>query len=275
MAKGLVAIHDRLAPWVGRTQHLSTNAKMVRQLFKQASDPNGLIFNEIPQSLSGGLDLAHKNALRTISNNVREGLKELQEAYPAMLRRLKEILLAELQVPNTSGPMLGELRARADNIREMSGDHRIEAFVIRLAQFQGTNEDLESLASMAANKPTRTWVDGDIDRATIELASMAQRFVWTESFAHVKGRSDRRHAMAVTVGVGGRPATVQDEFDVTSLERPEVETLVSRMKQTLQETGEERRNIVLAALAELSALYLAQSEDHIEIRSDSFETGGV
>ena len=275
VAKGLVAIHDRLAPWVGRTQHLSTNAKMVRQLFKQASDPNGLIFNEIPQSLSGGLDLAHKNALRTISNNVREGLKELQEAYPAMLRRLKEILLAELQVPNTSGPMLGELRARADNIREMSGDHRIEAFVIRLAQFQGTNEDLESLASMAANKPTRTWVDTDIDRATIELASMAQRFVWTESFAHVKGRSDRRHAMAVTVGVGGRPATVQDEFDVTSLERPEVETLVSRMKQTLQETGEERRNIVLAALAELSALYLAQSEDHIEIRSDSFETGGV
>ena len=37
VAKGLVAIHDRLPPWVGRTQGLSANAKRVRQLFKQAS----------------------------------------------------------------------------------------------------------------------------------------------------------------------------------------------------------------------------------------------
>ena len=43
VAKGLVSIHDRLPPWVGRTQHLSSNAKRVRQLFKQASDPNSLI----------------------------------------------------------------------------------------------------------------------------------------------------------------------------------------------------------------------------------------
>ena len=41
VAKGLVAIYDRLPSWVGRTQRLSTNAKQVRQLFKQASDPNG------------------------------------------------------------------------------------------------------------------------------------------------------------------------------------------------------------------------------------------
>ena len=52
----------------------------------------------------------HENALRTISDNVREGLSELQQAYPAMLHRLREILLSELQVPNASAPMLAELR---------------------------------------------------------------------------------------------------------------------------------------------------------------------
>ena len=95
---------------------------------------------------------------------------ELQQAYPAMLHRLRETLLAELQVPNASAPMLAELRARAENIRELGGDHRIEAFLIRLAQFSGTDEDMESLASMAANKPPRNWVDTDIDRAIFELA---------------------------------------------------------------------------------------------------------
>ena len=260
VAKGLVAIYDNLAPWVGRTQRLSSNAKRVRQLFKQASDPNSLIFDDIPRSLADGMDPSHENALRTISDNVREGLSELQQVYPAMLHRLREILLSELQVPNASVPMLAELRARAENIRELSGDHRMEAFVMRLSQFHGNDEEMESIASMVANKPSRSWVDVDIDRTTVELAEMAQRFMRAESFSHVKGRSNKRHSMAVTVGIGGRPATVHDEFDVNSLERPEVDDLASKLKETLKTTGEERRNVILAALAEISALYLDPAE---------------
>ena len=155
---------------------------------------------------------------------MRQGLEELQDAYPTMLRRLRDTLLGELQVPNISGPMLGELRARAENVRDLSGDHRMEAFIMRLAQYHGIHEDMESLASMAANKPTHTWVDADVARAELELAELAQRFVRIESFAHVMGRSDRRHAMAVTVGLSGRPSTFQDVFEVTSLEREEVDS---------------------------------------------------
>ena len=44
VARGLVAIYDQLPAWVGRTQHLSRSAKRVRHLFKQAKDPNRLIF---------------------------------------------------------------------------------------------------------------------------------------------------------------------------------------------------------------------------------------
>jgi hypothetical protein len=259
VAKGLVSIYDRLVPWVGRTQHLSGNAKQVRQLFKQASDPNSLIFDQIPQSLSGAPDLSQDGSLKIISGNVRQGLEELQDAYLTMLRRIRNTLLVELQVPNTSIPMLAELRARAENVRQLSGDHRMEAFIMRLAQYHDTLEDMESLASMAANKPTSNWVDADVARAELELAELAQRFVRIESFAHVRGRSDRRHAMAVTVGLSGRPSTFQDVFEVTSLERGEVDSLVDGMKELLQDVGPERRNIVLAALAELSAAYLGEN----------------
>ena len=260
VAKGLVAIYDRLPPWVGRTQHLSTNAKQVRQLFKQARDPNSLIFDDIPRVLSGSLNADHDDDRLSVAANVREGLLELGQAYPEMLHRMRETLLTELQVPNGSAPMLAELQERAENVRELSGDHRMEAFVMRLAQFSGNNADMESLASMVANKPTSSWVDADIDRATVELAEMAQKFLRVESFAHVKGRSNKRHSMAVTVGMTGRPSTVQNEFDVTSLERPDVEVLVSRIEETLQDSGEDRRNVVLAALAELSARYLDPNE---------------
>ena len=267
VAKGLVSIYDRLPSWVGRTQRLSSNAKRVRQMFKQASDPNSLIFDDIPRLLSNGMGPNHEDELRTISNNVHEGLIELRRSYPAMLHRLRETLLTELQVPNDTAPMLAELRARAENIRDLSGDHRMEAFVMRLAQFFGTDRDMESLASMVANKPSQSWGDADIDRATIELAGMALRFMRIESLAHVKGRSDKRHSMAVTVGMSGRPATVHDEFDITSVERPEVDALVTKMKQTLHMAGEERRNIILAALAELSATYLdpVDVEDYVPL----------
>ena len=257
VARGLVAIYDRLPPWVSRTQQLSANAKQVRQLFKQANDPNKLIFDDIPKLFSDDADIHEGDALRQIVDHMREGLGELREAYPSMLYRLRETLLTELEVPNASPPMLAELRDRAKNIRQLGGDHRLEAFIVRLGQFQGSNEDMESLASMATNKPARNWVDSDIDRAAVESAQLAQQFIRAEVFAHVKkGRSDKRHAMAVVVSMDGRPTPVHDEFDITDLERGEVDALINQVGEALENSGEKRRNIILAALAELSARYL-------------------
>ena len=262
VARGLVAIYDRLPPWVSRTQGLSGNAKRVRQLFKQANDPNKLIFDDIPSLLSNGANIHEGDAMSRIVDYMREGLRELCEAYPSMLYRLRETLLAELQVPNASLSMLAELRARAENIRQLGGDHRLEAFIVRLGQFQGSNEDMESLASMATNKPARNWVDSDIDRAAVELAQLAQQFIRAEVFAHVKkGRSDKRHAMAVVVSMDGRPTPVHDEFDITDLERGGVDALINQVEETLEHSGEKRRNIILAALAELSARYLRAAAD--------------
>ena len=256
VAKGLVAIYDKLPPWVGRTQRLSRNAKRIRQLFKQAKDPNRLIFDDMPKLLSDSQGLGEGETTQQIANLVREGLTELRQAYPAMLGRMREMLLAELQVPNASSSMLSELRDRAENIRELGGDHRLEAFIVRLSRFEGHDEDMESLAGMAVNKPPRDWVDPDIDRAAMELAAMAQRFVRAEAFARVKGRQDKRHAMAVVVGMEGRPTPVHDEFDVGDADRPEVTMLIERMDTVVRSTGAARRNVILAALAELSARYL-------------------
>ena len=252
VARGLVTIYDRLPPWVGRTQRLSPNAKDIRTLLKKANDPNRLIFDDIPSVLSDGKN----GSVERVASRVGEGLTELRKAFPAMLSRMKEILLAELEVPYASPPMLAELRARAENALDLAGDHRLRAFIVRLSRFEGKDEDMESLASMAINKPPRDWVDPDIDRALVALAEMAQRFVRLEAFAHVNGRKDKRHAMAMVVGLDGRPATLHAEFDVTDLDRPGVESLLDRMTSTLRDSGEERRNVILAALSELSAQYL-------------------
>ncbi len=261
VARGLVAIYDRLPPWVGRTQRLSANARRIRQLLKQANDPNRLIFDDIPQVLNDVQSVDDEKATRQVAGQVREGLTELRQAYPTMLNRMRETMLAELQVPNASPSMLAELRARADNIHGLGGDHRLEAFIIRLARFEGSDEDMEGLAGMAVNKPPRDWVDPDIDRAVVELAGMAQLFIRAEAFARVKGRQDKRHAMSVVVGMGGgQPKLVHDEFEITDLDQPAVRALIDRVDGALRDNGQERRNIILAALAELSAQYLDSAD---------------
>ena len=253
VARGLVAIYDHLAPWVTRTQRLSGNAKRVRQLFKQASDPNKLIFDDIPHELSDGLDMVNPKGLEGVADRIREGLKELEGAYPSMLYRLRETLLGELQVPSAAPTMLAELQARAKNIRQLSGDYRLESFVVRLEKFTGSESDMESLAGMASNKPPRDWVDADIDRSALELAGLAQKFVRVEAFAHVKGRPDNRQALAVVVGLNGHAGLVRHEFDVTDQESQAADALVGQVNEVLKNNGESRRHVILAALAKLSA----------------------
>ena len=49
---------------------------------------------------------------------------------------------------------------------------------------------------------------------------------------------------------------IHAEFDVADQDRPGVRSLMESMETTLRNSGEARRNIILAALAELSARYL-------------------
>ncbi len=262
VGRGLVALYDQLPQWTTRTMRLSTNAMRVRDIFKRAHDPNTFLFEDIPGTLGEDVALSNNQDARRIISSVREGLEELVRAYPDMLHRLRDIMLSELQVPNVSPQSLAELRDRAENIRQLAGDFRLEAFVGRLSQFDGSDEGFEGIASLAANKPPRDWADPDLDQATIELADMAQKFLRTETYARVKGRQNKRHAMAVVVGMGGRPTPVHKEFAISDLEREEVDALIKLVEATLERSGEKRRNIILAALAELSAEYLKAAADN-------------
>lgn len=258
VARGLIAIFDGLHSWTKKTTRLSANAVRVRTLFRQANDPNKFLFDDIPSAFGGQISLEDDDQLQSLIVNVKDGLEELVQAYPRMLRRLREMLLAELQVPNSSSQALGELRARAENVKQLAGDLRLEAFVVRLARFHGTDQDLEAIASLAAEKPPRDWVDLDLDRTAVELADMAQKFVRSEAFARVKGRDDKRHAIAVVVGIKGRPAPFVEEFDVAEADRAAIDRLVGVMNNALNSAANEKRSVALAALAEVSARFIQQ-----------------
>jgi len=258
VARGLVAIYEQLPPWCKRTMRLSSNAVRVRDLFKRARDPNQFLFDDIPAVIGDCVGIAEDKDLQRVIKGLREGLEELVEAYPSMLHRLRDILLAELQVPNLSPQSLAELRDRAVNIRQLAGDFHLEALVGRLSQFDGADQAFEGIASLVVNKPPRDWVDPDLDRAAVEIADMAQKFLRAETFARVKGRPEKRHAMAVVIGMDGKLAPLLEEFHVGDADRDAIDKTIERVTSALEETDTNRKNIILAALAEISTRYMAK-----------------
>ena len=256
IARGLIGVITNLKSWTLKTGRLSSTAVQVRNLAKLANDPNKFLLDDIPAVFSDPKAASATQAVDAlpIISAVRFGLDELVSAYPAMLRELAATMLHELRIPGGTEDDLTELHRRAETVRGLTGNYRLDAFATRLMSYVGTEEEIEGIASLAANKPPRDWADRDIDQARSEIASLAQEFARAEGLAHVKGRGDTRHAISMIFGDPSRPSPVTSEFDIAVTQQSEVHRLVMDFEAVLAKTRPSR-DVILAALVELGSQF--------------------
>ena len=268
VARGLIKIFEQLPNWTKRTMQLSRNSIHVRELFKRANDPDQLLFNDIPAVVgeSGASDIASDDDLRRVVENLRRGLEELVQAYGLMLQNLKSIMFTELHVPDFTNGSLLQLQERAENIRNVTGDLRLEAFVGRISTFDGSDKAFESIVSLMINKLPDNWVDRDIDHAALEIAENAQQFLRTEIYARVKGRKNNRHAIAVIIGKEGQPRPIVSEFQVGESERKQIDSLIKRFNEVLYVENNNQKSVVLGALAELFSEFLIDEDEIVRLQ---------
>lgn len=251
IARGLVGLVLGLPGWVLRTTSLSPTAAKVRNLAKLASDPNKFLLDDLPSVFAEGIEQDREGAEKVVAA-LRDGLRELVAAYPAMLEALQHAMLVELRIEALTPAALNALHVRAEAVKGLTGNYRLDAFATRLATYAGEEEEIEGLASLAANKPPRDWVDRDIDHARVEIAALAQEFVRSEAFAHVKGREDGRVKMAIFISDPNRPSPVKPDFDIGAAEQRRARQLADQLEQLVGDAKVDR-NVALAALAELGA----------------------
>ena len=259
VARRIIGEFDALVPWTLRTQSLSPQTLQVREILKKASDPNKLLFDDLPRLTKPLPDGRFDPDATAVL--LRDALAEMRAAYPKILDDLKDLMLHELDVRSSGEAGLKDLRDRADNVRQISGDLRLEAFVGRLSQFHGTREDMEGIASVAVNKLPRDWNDGDRERAVIGIAELAVTFLKTETLARVTGREGRRHAVAVVVGKQNMPHSLFGEFEVADVDWQDVKRLAETVDRALSESNQQRREVILAALVEVTSKYLKTSHE--------------
>lgn len=222
VAKVIVGRVRALPNWTQRTAMLSSNALDVRQLGLKSHDPNKLLFQDIPAKFGDDPTI--------VGSSVAAALTELQTAYPEMLQDLASTLLKELRYDQCSDIEFFDLHSRCENVRGLSGNFRLDALAARLGSFTGEIGEIEGIASLAANKPARDWVDRDIDAAKIELAALAQQFLRAEGLAHLKGRGDRQTSMAVYISDPSYPAPVSPFVELDNCERKKAKALAVQIE---------------------------------------------
>ena len=247
VARALVADVRSLPSWTQRTARLSLRAMQLRDRVKVSDDPNRLLLEDLPAAIEcqpGDM------SGQVLARRVGALVFELREAYPRMLAELQRVLFQELRVRGDAPSSFEPLRRRAENVRDLTGNYRLDALATRLAQFAGRTEDVEGLASLAANKPPRDWVDRDVDNARVELAALAQQFLKAELFARLKGRQGSSVALGIYISDPDYPEPQAQEFEINATDRKKAESLAGQMGELLHAQGA-TREIALAALASL------------------------
>ncbi|MET4386674.1 hypothetical protein ABIB73_002419 [Bradyrhizobium sp. F1.4.3] len=260
VARALVATFEALEPWTKRTVRLDAEVLSTRDILRHASDPNTLLFDDLPKLFMGDDGTTDSKRVREAVARIGSTVRVLKSRYRSMLDELLALMLRELDMDGVSDPA-AVLRDRAENVQQISGDFDLDAFVLRLSRPLDDKVDIESIASLAAHKPAKDWSDADLDRARVEIVAFAQRFVRLEALAIVNGRKPKRHAMAVVVGMGDRRDARSHEFAISDHDAQAVRDVIATVEQAMKSASKQRKNVILAALAEISSRYMDEPSD--------------
>lgn len=264
VARALVRQIRDLPPWTLRTSRLSPGAIQLRDRAKASNDPNRLLLEDVPAAV--GEPIGSLSAI-SIARRVSALLVELTEAYPVMLRQLEDALKLELRVRGDGELPIERLRRRSVNVLGLTGNFRLDALATRLTTYSGRIEEVEGLASLAANRPPRDWVDRDVDAARVELAALAQQFLKAEGFGHLKGRADGRVGVAVYISDPAFPEPQAHEIELSSADREAADILAAQLQEVMRLAGPSRE-VAVAAVARLGlglALHTEEADKAIEV----------
>jgi hypothetical protein len=212
----------------------------------KASDPLRVLFSDLPTLLDA-------DAPDILNARLEEVIDELSGAYKRMLTEVRCHVLDAMDHENRP---LHELRIRAATVKGISGDFKLDAYATRIEAFEENDETVEALISLAVDKPPAQWVDRDIDSAIVKLANWAVDFRKAETMAPLRGRPTTRRVIGVVFGAS-HGQDVAGTVDISDADTPAVDRLV---KEFLAYSQGERREVILAALAEAGAMMVKQQQ---------------
>ena len=242
VVRGLVRFVAGLPPYARRTLRISRRARDIREALVRAREPAQLVFDDLPAACGclpfGGGQTEDQNRVDDFIGTLDAGLREIQDAYPALLTRSRKALANQLSLPPDREELAAELRSRASRLGGTAVDPRLKSFVVRASDEALEPDDLlASLLTQLADKPPPEWADADEDRFQVQLAHMARAFRSAESLlVGVEGSAGGQALVRLAVARRGGPEH-EWVLPLRAADEPRIAALRDRILDTVKEAG--------------------------------------
>ena len=265
VVKPMLRFYRKLDQYTQTTRSLSPEATSVRSVLSTATEPDQLLFAELPQacgvpafdSKSRGRDRDVARYLTTL----QQALGELQRAYDSLLSSIQASLSTAFAAPLALPDLRRSVVSRAQAVESVAVDPEMQSFVVRLLETSTDDRQwLESLAALLVAKPPPAWRDEDRARFDVALAQRVRRLRSLEVVA-------REHASAHDLGPGSKTfrlavagSALKDHelvLHVSDAQSTDVFELASTLRSQLIVSEKNlSQGVVLAALAQLVDLVI-------------------
>ena len=273
VVRPLMAFAQGLPDDVRSTDSLSTEARAVALALLQASEPDELLFTELPQACGLQPIIESADDPRQSDEFIRRlkaALAELGGSYQRLLDRLADLMRTAFRVSDDAPDGLREaLRVRSGRLVGNVIDPKLRAFLLAAGDrnFDET-EWLEAVAMSLMSKPPSSWSDHDVVAFEALLAERAGWFRRLEAlyFAMLKGEdSFDARKLTITMRDGTEASEIVPIDKVT--EEVAGAALDPVVKELIARLGERRAKVALAA-ALVSYVMTDQSSTTSEMESE-------
>jgi hypothetical protein len=236
-ARGLVNLIANLPSWTKRTTCVSAEAQELRRLILKANDPYKVLFFDLP------IILKITDEVKLI-DKITKLTEELQIAYPKMTKGLEAVLFKALDHKGD----LEILRKRAESIKGISGDFKIDGFIANLSVIKDDQASLEGILATTVHKNPRDWVDRDQEASINALGEMCARFRKIETLGVLRGKHSGRNAFSFVYSDPDK-SIISEQFDISEDRIPKLKEISKELLGSLRKKGLSKDEI-LATFAE-------------------------
>ena len=258
VVRGLMQFVAKLTPYARRTLRISGRARDIRETLVRAREPAQLVFDDLPAVCGcppfGSSPTNDRHRIDDFVAALEAGLREVRDAYPALLARSAAALANHLNLSGDLAELAAELRSRASLVESAAVETRLRSFVVRASDAAlGPDDMLASLLTQLADKPPPEWSDADEDQFDVRLAYVARAFRGAESLLVApNGPADGQPLLRLSVARRGRPEQ-ERVLPLRAAEENRIAALRDRILDTVRQPRAEAatcdREQALAALA--------------------------
>ncbi len=269
VVRGLVRFVASLTPYARRTLRVSERARSIREALVRAREPAQLVFDELPTACGcppfGPNRAEAPQRVDEFIGLLQTGLRELQNAYPALIERACAVLADHLSLPKTPADLAAELRSRARHLQDVAVEPMLKSFVLRASdEALAPNDLITSLLTQLASKPPHEWADADEDHFQVRAAHVARAFRSAESLVVADdGPHGGRGLLRLAVARRGHPERDR-VLPLRSADETRIAALRDRILDTVRANGSKTtaidRDQALAALALAAESLIGASE---------------